>query len=183
MKTLLILAVIGAGIMLCMLLRFMIKRLWLFLQLKKFAEKHNYDCIVPFLCILPLNSSSHIIQIKTGKNSYNIKPFGLLRKHCEIHFWSTEEYSTHWYFTRAEYLGSPGPIGLTNDHRRRSLSNTDWTTSPNAVPILLLTPSHAPVKLTKTDVNHLEELRAGDKIGDVIFADLDYLFRHIEKHQ
>lgn len=183
MKSLLILTAIVCGVMLCLIVRFLCKRLWLFGQLNRFAKRHNYTCIVPFSCILPINSGSNIVKIKTDKNSYNIKLFGLLRKHCEIHFWNLQEYSTHWYFTRAEYLGSPGPIGLTNDHRHRSLGNTDWATDPNAIPVLLLSPSHAPVKLTKTDVNHLEELRGGDKIENAVFADLDYLFRYIEKHQ
>ena len=90
-----------------------------------------------------------------------------------------------WYFSR-HGLDYKNPIGLTNANRHRSLGNSDWMAAAGekeVVPILLLSPTNAPVRLTQTQVNHLEKLRASDKIGDVIFADKDYLFRFIENRE
>lgn len=179
MKAAQIIISIALFVMVCILLRFILKRFWLFCSLKKFAKKHNYTCSMPLSCLLPLNSGNRYAQIRTPKAVYNIKLFGLMRKHCEIHFWSAQEYSTEWYFLRTEFVGTT-PIGQTNDRRHRNLGRADWLAA-DGVPVLLISPTHAPVRLTKTDVNHLVDLRAGDKIGDAIFADLDYLFRYIEK--
>ena len=73
------------------------------------------------------------------------------------------------------------PLGVSTK-RRRNLGKTDWLTA-DGVPVLLISPAHAPVCMTQTDVNHLVQLRVGDKIGNALFADLDYLFRHIEKQK
>ena len=181
MKTIGVLIAIAIVIVLYLLLRFIVKRLWLFHQFRRFAKKHNYTCTIPRSCLLPNNRNHRYVQIRTPNTVYNIKLFGLLRKHCEIHFWNTQEYSSTWYFTRMEYIGSTSPLGVSAT-RRRSLGNTDWLTA-DGVPVLLISPAQAPVRISKTDVNHLVQLRAGEKIGDAIFADLDYLLRHIEHRE
>lgn len=182
MKAVPIIFAIALAIIVILLLRFIMKRLWLFYQLKRFAKEHNYTCTMPLVCLLPFNSSSRYVQIKTTKTVYNTKLFGLLQKHCEIHFWSEQEYSTDWYLMRSGFIAAT-PIGLTNARRRRSLGKTEWLTADDGVPILLISPAQAPVRITQTNVNHLVHLRAGEKIGDAIFADLDYLLRYIEKQE
>ena len=181
MKIISILTIIAMITFIFLLLRFIIKRLWLFHQLRRFAKEHNYTCTIPRSCLLPNNRNRHYVQIRTPNTVYNIKLFGLLRKNCEIHFWSATEYSTYWYSLRTEFAGAT-PICQANQHPLRSLGKADWLTA-NGVPILLISPTHTPVRLTKTDVNHFVNLRIGEKIGDAIFADLDYLFRHIENRE
>ena len=181
MKILGIFAIVTVVIVLFLLLRFITKRLWLFHQLRRFVQKHNYTCTIPRSCLLPNNRNHRYVQIRTQKTVYNIKLFGLLRKNCEIHFWSAAEYSTYWYSLRTEFAGAT-PICQTNHHPLRSLGKTDWLTA-NGVPILLISPTHTPVRLTKTDVNHFVNLRVGETVGDAIFADLDYLLLHIENRE
>lgn len=181
MKVVQFIIAIALVLMIYILLRFICKRLCLWCALKKFAKGHNYILKMPFSCLLPINSNNRFIQIKTNSTVYNIKPFGLLRKHCEIHFWNTQEYSIEWYFSRAGYVGTT-PIGQTNNCPHRSLGKADWVAA-DGVPVLLISPANAPVRLTQTKVNHLVELRAGDKIGDAVFADSDYLFRYIKKQE
>lgn len=180
MKFVLILIVIALFITGWLFLRFILKRIWLFAVLRKFSKKHGYTCITPLSCLLPNNRSKCLVQIETGSTVYSVKLFGLLRKHCDIHFWSSQEYSATQYFTRSEYVGGT-PIGLTGA-RRRSLGNGNWAVNSEkeVVPVLLISPANAPVRLTQTKVNRLEYLRAGEKIINTIFADLDYLLRYIE---
>ncbi|MBQ8358527.1 MAG: hypothetical protein IJX37_01245 [Oscillospiraceae bacterium] len=183
MKAIQILIAIALAVMAYIFLRFVIKRIWLLTVLRKFAKKHNYICKIPLSCLLPANRSTSPVKMETGNAVYNIKLFGLLRKHCEIHFWSLKEYSVEWYFSRYGFVGTT-PIGQLGA-RRRSLGNGKWSVGNGkaVVPVLLLSPAHAPVRLTRTDVNHLVDLRAGDKMGDTVFADLDYLLRFIEKNE
>lgn len=182
MKTPQILITIIFAVIMWIFLRFIVKRFWLYLTIKRFAKEHNYIWKMPISCLFPINSGNEFAQLKTDKNIYNIKLFGLLRKHCEIHFWNTQEYSTDWYLMRSGFVAAT-PIGQTNARRRRSFGKADWQTADGGVPILLISPANAPVRLTQTNVNHLATLRAGDKIGDAIFADLDFLLRYIEKQE
>ena len=181
MKAVLILFTIALAIVVILLLRFIMKRLWLFYQLKRFAKENNYTCTIPRSCLLPNNRNNHYVLICTENAVYNIKLFGLLLKHCEIHFWNAQEYSTDWYLMRSGFIAAT-PIGQTNHRPRRYLGKTDWLNT-DGIPVLLLSPTNAPVRLTQTNVNHLIELRSGDKIDNVIFADLDYLLRHIENRK
>ena len=181
MKTIGIFAIIAIIIVIFLLLRFMIKRLWLFHLLNRFAKEHNYTCTIPRSCLLPNNRNNHYVQICTANTVYNIKLFGLLRKQCEIHFWNTREYAATWYASWSEYTSRTAPLDILAK-RRRSLGKTDWLTA-DGVPALLISPAHAPVCITQTDENHLIQLRAGDKLGNAIFADLDYLLRYIEKYE
>lgn len=183
MKVLQFLFAIALAITIYLFLRFILKRIWLFAILRKFSKKHGYTCKIPLSCLLPYNRNKRLVQLETGSTVYSVKLFGLLRKHCEIHFWSMEEYSAEWYLMRSGFVGA-APIGQVSA-RRRSLGNENWAVSSEkeVVPVLLISPAHAPVRLTQTKVNHLEYLRAGDKIVDAIFADLDYLLRFIENRE
>lgn len=183
MKAVQILIAIALAITIYLFLRFIVKRLWLFVVMCKFAKKHGYTCKTPLFCLFPNNRSNSIMQIETDNTIYSIKLFGLLRKHCEIHFWSLAEYSAEWYLMRSGFVGA-APIGLVGV-RRRSLGTGDWAinSEKEVIPVLLISPAHAPVRLTQTDVNHLVDLRAGDKMGNTVFADLDYLLRFIENRE
>lgn len=185
MKSLKILLIIALVFLLYIVFRFSVKRTQTIITLKKFCKKHNYSCKISPHCMLPLNSTACLVQIETDTAIYPIKLFGLLRKHCEIHFWNLQEYSVEWYFSRYGLVGST-PIGLTNTKRRRSLGDSSWAVFPGekmTIPILLISPAQAPVRLTKTDVTCFTELRAGDKVGDALFADLDFLLRYIAKSE
>ena len=184
MKAVGILIVIALAVMVYIFLRFVIKRIGLLISVKTFAKKHGFGCKCPLSCLLPSNCIG-TVEIESANTVYTVKLFGLLRKHCEIHFWNFREYSVEWYFSRYGLVNIPH-IGQTNANRRRSLGNADWaavTGEKEVVPILLISPANAPVRLTQTRINHLEDLRAGEKIGDVIFADMDYLFRFIAKRE
>ena len=166
-----------------LILRFIIKRIWLFSVLHKFAKRHGYSCKTPLPCLLPNNREKSFVQIETDNTIYAVKLFGLLRKHCEIHFWNLEKYSVVHYLMRSSFVAA-APIGQVGA-KRRSLGNGNWTVSSEkeVIPVLLISPAHTPVRLTRTDVNHLEYLRAGEGIENAIFADLDYLLRFIENRE
>ena len=183
MKFIQILIVITLIITAWLFLRFILKRIWLFTVLRRFAKKHGYTCKLPLSCLWPNNRSDSIVQLETGSTLYAVKLFGLLRKHCDIHFWSLKEYSATQYFSRREYVGGT-PIGLTGA-RRRSLGNGNWTVSSEkeVIPVLLISPANAPVRLSQTQVNHFEYLRAGERIENAVFADWDYLWRFIENRE
>ena len=154
-------------------------------MLHRFAKKHGYTCKIPLSCLWPNNKNDSIVQLETSNTLYAVKLFGLLRKHCHIHFWSTEEYSIEWYFSRHGLDFKNTPFELLAGAKSRSLGNWNWTANSEkeVIPVLLISPAHAPVMLTSTDVNHWEHLRAGEKIEDVLFADLDFLLRFIENRE
>lgn len=183
MKAVQILIAIALVVMVNMLLRFVVKRIWLFSVLRKFAKQYGYNVIFPPSCLLPNNRNKDIVKIETTNTVYCVKLFGLLRKHCDIHFWSSQEYSATQYFSRREYVGGT-PIGQTAA-RRRSLGDGNWSVSSEkeVIPVLLISPANAPVRLSQTKVNHFEHLLAGEKIENLIFADWDYLWRFIENRE
>lgn len=185
MKAIQILIGIALVVALYLFLRFLVKRLWLFAVLRRFAKKHGYICKMPLSCLWPSNRNDCIVQLETGSTLYAVKLFGLLRKHCHIHFWSTKKYSIEWYFSRKGLDLHKTPFELLSGAKHRSLGTANWPAENGkaVVPILLISPTHAPVMLTKTDVNHWERLRAGEKIEDVLFADLDFLMRFIENRE
>ncbi len=184
MDTVLIIAIIAMVVLLYMLLRFLFKRIFLWKAFSKFTRQYHYTYKISFRNLLPGNSTTHLVEIETQHTIYRIKLFGLLRKHCEIHFWDSQNYSIAWYFSRYGYVGT-APIGQTGSRNHRSLGNSDWTTTTNkkVIPILLIDPANAPVRLTQTQTNHLVDLRAGEMIGNILFADRDFLFRFIEKQE
>ncbi len=178
-----IVIVIALAVTVLILLRFLVKRIWLFAVLRRFAKKHGYVCKIPLSCLWPSNRNDCIVQLETGNTLYAVKLFGLLRKHCEIHFWSLAEYSVVHFLMRSSFVVAE-PLGLIGT-KRRSLGNGNWAVSSEkeVIPVLLISPAQAPVRLTQTNVNHLEYLRAGEKIGSAVFADLDYLLRFIENRE
>lgn len=184
MKILFGLLIFAFVVFVYMLLRFFIKRVSLRKALKKFAKQHNYTYKISFRNLLPGNNTNRLVEVETANTIYRIKLFGLLRKHCEIHFWDSRNYSTAWHFNRYSLVGS-APIGVSGTCRRKNLGADTWTEteSKNVVPVLLIDPPNAPVRLTQTHVNHLVDLRAGEKIENVLFADRDFLFRFIEKQE
>jgi len=184
MKSIQILFGIAAAVTLYIFLRFIVKRIWLFMTLRRFAKKHSYICKMPLSCLLPNNRNRQLVLIESEQSIYAIKLFGLLRKHCHIHFWSRKEYSIEWYFSRHGMDFQKTPHALLAGARRRSLGSADWPVSSEkeVIPLFLISPAHAPVKLTKT-AKHGELLYAGEKIEDVLFADLDYLVRFIENRE
>lgn len=171
-------------------LRFLIKRICFIITIENFTKKYKYQLKKKLgLCLLPLNNSSNSsIIIETDSSIYDIKLFGLFLKHCEIHFWSMKEYSTRWYFSRYDFYGAP-PIGKTNAKPRRSLGDfdctiyTDSATQKERIPVLLISPANAPVRLTQLLVNQVVAIRAGEKIGDVLLADSDFLYRYINRRE
>jgi len=171
-------------------LRFIIQRICFLVKLERFAEKYGFYVKKKFWnCLLPLNGSSNSsIVIETESSVYDIKLFGLFLKHCEIHFWNTRLYSVEWYFSRHGLRRQP-TIGKTCAKMRRSLGNFNDTSSIDTssqkerISILLITPTNAPVRITQLLGYHVVYLRAGDKIGDVLFADWDFLLRYIVKRE
>ena len=183
MKVLQFFIVIALAATVYLFLRFIVKRLWLLSVLQKFAKQYGYTLHFPFSCLLPNNRNSGTVQIETENTVYCIKLFGLLRKHCEVHFWSLKEYSVVHFLMRSSFVAAE-PLGLIGT-KRRGLGKGNWAASSKkeVIPVLLISPAQAPVRLTQTMVNHLEQLRAGEKIGDAVFADLDFLIRFIENRE
>ncbi len=168
------------------LLRFVVKRLRLLYQIKRFCLAHgfHYECKCIFSLIMPSNrNSKSAVLIHTKETIYHIRVFGLLRRGCEVHFWNLQQYSVEWYWTRRGYIASI-PVGQ-RAVRRRVIGGFDQVESKNrtVVPILLFSPAKGIVRLTQTQINRMEYLQVGDQIGDAIFSDKDYLFRFIDKKE
>ena len=193
MKSIIILLQLALLIFFLLLLRFFLQRVRLLVSLKWFARKYGFR-VRGFrpIFFLPLNATKkNMITLETDNYIYDIKPFGLLRKHCEIHFWSLSEYSMEWYFSRHGIDHEPRlNIGATNERKRRRIGAFEADVNANAgkehTPVLLLSPSNAPIRLTYYKANpHYDllcaDLYAGNMIENAIFADLDYLYRHICK--
>lgn len=183
MKAIQIMIATALVVMVYIVLRFVVKRIWLFAVLRRFAKKHGYICTIPLSCLWPSNRNDRIVQLETDSTIYAIKLFGLLRKHCEIHFWNLEEYSVAHFLMRSSFVASV-PIGQTGA-KCRSLGNRNWAHSSEkeVIPVLLLSPTQVPVRLSQTKVNHWERLQAGEKIENAVFADWDYLWRFIENRE
>lgn len=169
--------------------RFIIQRTILLFKLKRFASKNNYNCkIVNPLFFIPLNfSSSGSVLIETESTVYNIKVFGILRKHCEVHFWNINEYSIRKYFFKWNYLSST-PLGQMNCHRRKTGGFNFRNKKINCdykllIPIFLFSPTNNLLRVTQMQENNLKELKAGDKIDNIVFADRSYLFWYITNRE
>lgn len=179
MKSLLYLMLIFALYFLYVFLRFVLKRVKLLHQIKRFAKENRLQCDPSVSAFLtPSNRCGSAVLLKTDKNTYHIRLFGLLRKNCAVHFWNKESYSVEKFIPRMSLVGER-PLGLSNA-RRRKLGK--WNIySDNDIPILLYSSANSPIHITQTQVNHIVPLRAGDRIGNVMLVDTDYLFRYIEK--
>lgn len=158
-------------------LRFVFQRNILLLKVKRFAKKYDIECFITLSAfLLPSNRLGTTVLLKTAKNTYNIRLFGLLRKNCAVHFWSKEQYSVEKFIPKMSLVDTPlghRPV------RHRELGK--WDISANTeIPVLLYSPANSPIHITQTKVNHIERLIAGDMIEDILFVDIDFLFRYIE---
>jgi len=185
MKFLLTLFALFLGGYLYAVIRFAVHRIRFLAFLKQFTKTYGYSYkLAGIAYYFPCNRSKATILLETKNTVYNIRLFGLLRKHCEVHFWNLQEYSVEKHIIKALYVGST-PTGLTNAKCRRlgSFPSLDSSNNKTVIPVLLFLPTNGVMRLTRTQVNHLVELRAGDKIEDVLFADSDYLFRCIANRE
>jgi len=193
MKSIIIILQLALLIFLLLLLRFFLQRVRLLFSLKRFARKYGFR-VSGFrpIFFLPVNTTKkNMITLETDNCIYDIKPFGLLRKNYELHFWGLSEYSMEWYFSRHGLDHKPHLfIGTTNERKRRRIgafvTSLDATPGKEHTPVLLLYPSNAPVRLTYFKANQdydllCDYLYAGDMIENALFADLDFLYRHICK--
>ncbi len=159
------------------LLRFVLKRLKSFCKIKCFADKNNIEYKISlFSFFVPSNQCNTALLLKTSNAVYNIRLFGLLRKNCAVHFWSKEQYSVEKYIPRM-ILVDEIPLGHRPvKHRRLG----KWEIHSNSeIPVLLYSPANSPIRITKTQVNHIERIEAGAMIDGVLLADTDFLFRYI----
>ena len=178
MKLLFYFALLLAFWYLYIVLRFVLKRVILLRQIKRFAKENSLQCdITARAFLLPSNRCGTAVVLKTEKICYNIRLFGLLRKNCAVHFWNKEMYSLEKYIPRMG-LVEDIPLGH-RDVTRRVLGK--WIIkSESEIPVLLYAPANGPIRITQTNVNHIERMIAGDMLDGVLFADWDYLFRYVE---
>ena len=176
MKILLNLILIFVLYFLYVLLRFVLKRIRLLRQIRRFAKENDLQCMTSVRSfLLPSNRCGTAVYLRTDDICYNICLFGLLRKNCAVHFWSKEMYSVEKFIPRMSLVDTP--LGH-RPARRRKLGK--WNiNSDNEIPVLLYSSANSPIHITQTQVNHVERLMAGDKIEDVLFVDRDFLFRYI----
>ena len=165
-------------------LRFFFKRLRLLISLKKAAKDAGVKLTLTTPVFwLPTNRGKRSELVVTGyQYTYSIKVLGLFQKYCDLHFWSPREYATrkflfHWQIAQA------APLGKTNA-RRKALDidfskGLPFDASRNIFPFYLLSPTNSPIHITKNDGNVIADLALGDKIGNVIFADREYLYQYI----
>jgi len=135
MKSIIIILQLALLIFLLLLLRFFLQRVRLLVSLKWFARKYGFQ-VRGFrpIFFLPLNGTKkNMITLETDNYIYDIKPFGLLRKNYELHFWGLSEYSMEWYFSRHGLDHKPHLfIGTTNERKRRRIGA--FVTSLDATP-------------------------------------------------
>lgn len=189
MKVLLYISIFSLIVFLYIIFRFLIQRLSLALKLKKFAKKNSYNCkIVNPLFFIPLNFSNNgLVLIETDSTIYNIRVFGILRKHCEVHFWNIKEYSIKKYYSKLQILASI-PLGHQSCHRRKTKGFNPVNIKINSnyklsVPVFLFSPTNNLIRITQTQENQLKQLKAGDRIDNIIFADTSYLFWYISNRE
>lgn len=158
------------------LLRLIFKRLLLLYKIKRFAKENSIECkITTSVFLIPSNRHGTAAILKTNKNIYNIRLFGLLRKNCAVHFWSKEQYSVEKYIPRMSLMESSIGHRLV---RRKMLGKWD-SNSDREIPVLLYSSASNPIRITKIQVNRIERIEAGAMIEDVLFTDRDFLFRYI----
>ena len=177
MKLLLYLIALLALWYLYITLRFVLKRTKLLHHIKRFAKEHHLQCDISVSAFLkPSNRCGTAVCLKTDKACYNIRLFGLLRKNCAVHFWNKEMYSVEKFIPRMLLYDTP--LGHRPVKRRRL---GKWDINANTeIPVLLYSSADSPLRIMQTQVNHIERLMAGDMIEDILFVDIDFLFRYIE---
>mgnify|MGYP003292464748 CR=1 FL=1 len=177
MKLLFYFSLVFALWYLYIVLRFVLKRVNLMWQIKRFSKENCLQCdITASAFLLPSNRCGTAVVVKTEKVCYNIRLFGLLRKNCAVHFWNKEMYSVEKFIPKMLLYDTP--LGHRSV-RRRKLG--EWDNNANTeIPVLLYSSADSPLRIMQTKVNHIERLIAGDMLDGVLFVDWDYLYRYIE---
>ena len=165
--------------------RFAIKRIHLLVCLRNFASKHKFNFkLGGFSYFLPTNKSNNsFLTIETLHAIYHIKMFGVMRKHCEIHLWNTDQYSVRKFFFKMEFLHS-SPLGSSHSFKRHMSKVTFKPPINNAkhkpiISILLFFPTLRLMRITYTVQNTINTISPGDKFEGVILADKQYLLWYI----
>ena len=172
-------------------LRFIVRRMCLLVSLRKFVKKYDYQLKRNLWnCLLPLNSSSKTsVVIETNNSIYDIKLFGFFLKNREVHFRNTKEYSTRWIMPRehpAENMNEVCANPLKSLGSFDDAIYMDSSVQKERIPVLLHSPdSFAILRCTHLLSNRIVRLNVGEKIAgsDLLFADRDFLFRHISKRE
>ena len=193
MKFAIIILLFALVLCLYFFLRFIIRRMYLLILLRKFAKKYDYQLKRNLWnCLLPLNGSSRSsIVIETNSSIYVIKLFGFFLKNREVHFRNTKEYSTRWYLIAKEF-SARATINEICAFPQKSLGSfddaiyIDSSVQKERIPVLLHSPdSFALLRCTHLLSNRIVRLHVGEKIAgsDLLFADRDFLFRYISKRE
>jgi len=191
MKSAIIILLFALVLCLYFFLRFIIRRMYLLISLRKFAKKYDYQLKINLWnCLLPLNgSSSSSIVIETNSSVYDIKLFGFFLKNREVHFRNTKEYSTRWIMPREGLSEKTNEICANPLKSLGSFDDAIYIDSPvqkERIPVLLHSPdSFAILRCTHLLSNRIVRLNVGGKIAgsDLLFADSDFLFRYISKRE
>lgn len=191
MKSLIIILLSVFAFGLYIFLRFIPRRMCLLILLRKFAKKHDYRLKINLWnCLLSLNGSSRSsIVIETNSSIYDIKLFGFFLKNREVHFRNTKEYSTRWIMPREGLSEKTNEICANPLKSLGSFDDAIYiipSVQKERIPVLLHSPdSFAFLRRTHLLSNHIVRLKVGDKIAgsDLLFADSDFLFRHISKRE
>lgn len=191
MKSLIIILLFVLAFGLYIFLRFIPRRIYLLILLRKFAKKYDYQLKINLWnCLLPLNSSSKTsVVIETNNSIYDIKLFGFFLKNREVHFRNTKEYSTRWIMPREGLSEKTNEICANPLKSLGSFDDAIYivpSVQKERIPVLLHSPdSFAFLRRTHLLSNHIVRLNVGDKIAgsDLLFADRDFLFLYISKRE
>ena len=166
-------------------LRFLCKRLRLFLCLRKAAKRAGakISLVAPTFWF-PTNRCKRCELFVTGDDFiYGIKVIGLFQKYCDLHFWNPREYATRKYLLKFQ-IDQSTPLG-SKDARHKHL-DIDFTAGlpentagKQMLHFYLLSPTNFPIHITKNDGNMIVDLLPGSKIDDIIFTDREYLYQYI----
>jgi len=185
MKLLNILTVIVITFVIFLSLRFFFKRLRLLRSLRKAAKWAGAKLTLRAPTFwLPTNRYKRCEIFVTGEDFvYCIKVLGLFHKYCDLHFWNSREYGTRKYLFRWQ-IDQSTPLG-SKDTRHKRL-NIDFTAGlpgsaqgKQMIRFYLLSPTNFPIHVTQNEGNTIVDLEPGSKIGDVLFADREYLYQYI----
>lgn len=173
-------------IFLWIFLRFAIKRSLLIVRLAKLAKELNCTFkIISHTFLFPFNSlDNYDFLIETKSTVYRIKLLGLLRKYCDIHFWNWQEYSVCKYYSYKEFVDAK-PLSQRNARIRHlgklnCQKDNHGSDYKQEVAIYLLSPANKLLRLTQTVGTTTVSIAPGDKIGNVLFMDREYLWWYLK---
>ena len=166
-------------------LRFFCKRLRLLLSLRKAAKRVGVKLSLQAPTFwLPTNRYKGCeIFVTGGDFVYCVKVIGLFHKYCDLHFWNCHEYGTRKYLFRWQ-IDQATPLGSKDTRHKRlnidySAGLPDQALGKKKIPFYLLSPTNFPIHVTQNEGNTIVDLEPGSKIGDVLFADREYLYQYI----